>query len=347
MLDVRELNLICMSGQGSVQAGEVLSKVYSQMGKYVSVNVYPGTRARSAPVINYVKISDSPGLASCANYHPSEVIIFQEELLNTARYSSHELVADAVGRMTEGTLLVNTPKSPQEIELPFAFKGVVATVDATEICQRLLGRIPPPVGLCLLGAYARITESLDLTELRAEVRDALPGPVGDANARAVVEAYQSVKAIGGVRVQSTNKSKGFSRVEVDDLPQHYRFDRYDELPGYRKGSPFVWRDTVPVCVDSKCICPNSCISEVMCPDGTGFIVREGLPHQGYRIDVDFCRGCGICAEVCVGEALTMVDEDQALKEHPDYVDVTMEPHHAEIYSKVRHTMSGEEPDGES
>ena len=175
MPDVRELNLICMSGQGSVQAGEVLSKVYAEMGKYVSVNVYPGTRARSAPVINYVKISDSPGLASCANYHPSEVIIFQEELLNTARYNSHELIADAIGRVKEGTILINSPKAPEDIELPFPFKGVVATVDATEICQRLLKRNPPPVGLCLLGAYARITESLDMAQLRGEVREAFPG----------------------------------------------------------------------------------------------------------------------------------------------------------------------------
>ena len=69
----RELNLICMSGQGSVQAGEALAKLYAEKGQYVSVNVYPGTRARSAPVLNYIKISDSPGLASCANYHPEEV----------------------------------------------------------------------------------------------------------------------------------------------------------------------------------------------------------------------------------------------------------------------------------
>ena len=344
MPDNKELNMICMSGQGSVQAGEVLAKVYSEMGKYVSVNVYPGTRARSAPVINYVKISDSPGLASCANYHPSELIVFQEELLNAARHNSHDLIADAVGRVKEGIILVNSPKAPEQIELPFAFKGAVATVDATEICQRLLGRNPPPVGLCLLGAYAKITESLGLADLRGEVRDALPGKVGDANARSTVEAYETVRAIGGVRVESDNVAKGFHHVQVGDLPQHYRFDRYDELPGYRKGSPFVWRDKVPVCVDSKCTCPSSCISEVMCPDGTGFIVREGLPQQGYRIDVDFCRGCGICAEVCVGQALTMVDEDEVLKERPNYEDMTMDPHHSEIYSKSRHIMSGEGPE---
>lgn len=343
MPEVKELNLICMSGQGSVQAGEVLAKVYSQVGKHVSVNVYPGTRARSSPVINYVKVSDSPGLASCANYHPSEVIVFQEELLNTAKHNSHELVVDAVSRMKEGTFLVNTPKAPEDVELPFAFKGAVATVDATEICTRLLRRDPPPVGLCLLGAYAKVTE-MDMGELRREIREAFPGRVGEANARAAVEAYESVRAIGGVKVDPSNSPSGFRHARVEDLTQHYRFDRYDLLPGYRKGSPFVWRDKIPVCEDGKCICPNVCISEVMCPDGTGFIVREGLPQQGYRIDVDFCRGCGICAAVCVGSALTMVDEDQVLKERPSYEEVTMGPHLAEIYGKDRYTMDGSEDD---
>ena len=165
MPEVKELNLVCMSGQGSVQAGEALAKLYAQEGAFVAVNVYPGTRARSAPVINYLKVSDAPGLASCANYHPTEVIVFQEELLLTAKENSHELVADAIGRMNQGILLVNSPKPPEEIDLPYGLQGVVATVDATGIAARLLGRNPPPVGLTLLGAYSKVTENINLDDL--------------------------------------------------------------------------------------------------------------------------------------------------------------------------------------
>ena len=326
----KELNLLCMSGQGSVQAGEALAKIYADQGSYVSVNVYPGTRARSAPVINYVKISDSPALASCANYRPEEVIVFQEELLLTARENSHELVADAIGRMKKGLLLVNTPKAPAEIELPFDFEGAVATVDATGITEWLLKRNPPPVGLALLGAYARITESIDMIALTQVIRETFPGSIGQLNAQAATECYDTVQAIGGVKFRVDRQPARIQHPDVSELPQHYRFDRYDLLPGFQKGSPFVWRDKVPVCEDSKCICPASCISEVMCPDGTGFIVREGLPHQGYRIDVDFCRGCGICVEVCVGSALTMVDEDKLRRERPGYDDVTIEPFWQEV-----------------
>ena len=326
MSQTRELNLLSMSGQGSVQAGEALAKIYAQQGKFVSVNVYPGTRARSAPVLNYVKISDSPGLASSANYRPTEVIVFQEELLLTAKQNTHELIADAIGRMKQGVMLVNSPKAPNELELPFNLEGLVATVDATEIAGRLLRRNPPPVGLALLGAYSRITENIDMEALLPVIRETFPGTVGERNAQAAMEAYQRVQALDGVKFQVDRQPAGLKHANVDELPEYYRFDRYDRLAGFTEGSPFIWRDKVPVCEDSKCTCPGFCISEVLCPDGTGFIVRKELPHQGYRIDIDFCRGCGICAEVCVGDALTMVEEDQVRRENPDYDQVTVEPH---------------------
>ena len=326
MPQIKELNLISMSGQGSVQAGEALAKIYAQQGWFVSVNVYPGTRARSAPVINYVKFSDTSVLASCANYHPEQVVVFQEELLFTARENTHELIADAVGRMKRGVLLVNTTKAPEELDLPFDLEGTVATVDATGIAERLLRRNPPPVGLALLGAYARVTEGIDLEALLQVIRETFPGLIGERNAEAALEAYQSVQVSNDVKFQVDRQPARMEHVAVDDLPEYYQFDRYDLLPGFRKGSPFIWRNKIPVCEDSKCTCPGFCISEVLCPDGTGFIVREGLPQQGYRIDVDFCRGCGICVEVCVGHALTMVDEDQVRKENPGYKDITMEPH---------------------
>ena len=85
-----------------------------------------------------------------------------------------------------------------------------------------------------------------MTELRREIREAFPGRIGEANARAAVEAYDSVRAIGGVNVDPDNSPAGFQHARVEDLTQHYRFDRYDLLPGYSKGSPFVWRDKIPV-----------------------------------------------------------------------------------------------------
>jgi Pyruvate/2-oxoacid:ferredoxin oxidoreductase delta subunit len=166
------------------------------------------------------------------------------------------------------------------------------------------------------------------------IREQFPGRVGEANVQAAREAYEQVQ-VTGVKFESDNQPAHLQRAAVESLPQYYQFDRYDELPGYRRGSPWVWRDKIPVCEDASCTCVGSCISEIVCPDGTGFIVRKDMPHQGYRIDLDYCRGCGLCAQVCVGSALTMVDEDQVKKINPQYQQITVEPHLKEVAARPR------------
>jgi 2-oxoacid:acceptor oxidoreductase delta subunit (pyruvate/2-ketoisovalerate family) len=43
----------------------------------------------------------------------------------------------------------------------------------------------------------------------------------------------------------------------------------------------------------------------MCPDNA--IVKLG-PGERFRIDTDFCKGCGICAHECPAGAIDMIDE---------------------------------------
>jgi pyruvate ferredoxin oxidoreductase delta subunit len=76
------------------------------------------------------------------------------------------------------------------------------------------------------------------------------------------------------------------------------------IPGnaseYHTGS---WRAQRPIYDNSKCIkcgmcyifCPEGCISQ----DAEGYFVA----------DLDYCKGCGICAHECWPGAITMVEED--------------------------------------
>jgi pyruvate ferredoxin oxidoreductase delta subunit len=41
-----------------------------------------------------------------------------------------------------------------------------------------------------------------------------------------------------------------------------------------------------------------------CPDA---VISKTIP---VRIDLDYCKGCGICAEVCPTKAITMVSEEE-------------------------------------
>ena len=70
-----------------------------------------------------------------------------------------------------------------------------------------------------------------------------------------------------------------------------------------------WRDMRPVCDHSKCIPsikkkPACFLCWLYCPEG---VIKATIPLE---IDLEYCKGCGICAEECPGKAMTMVDEGE-------------------------------------
>lgn len=325
---VKEVNLVCMSGQGSVQTLDIMAKAYfEQHQKYVGSVVFPGARSKSTPVVSYLKVSDRPIASTSTNFEPTEVIVFWDGLLQVAAKDGHEVIRDAIARLRRGVLIVNTTRAPEEIAVPFEFEGTVATVDASGIARQHLKRNPPPVGVTLLGAYAAVTGALDMGLIERLVRERFAGQVGEMNVAAAREAYEGVRTLRGVTGRVGRAVEERRGPTPEELPEWYPIEK-QLMRGYLDGSPYIWREKIPVCDDAKCLCKEICLSEALCPDNTGFIVRKGIEGalQGYRVDVDFCRGCGICVDVCVYGALRMVDEAELLRAHPDYRGITVAPY---------------------
>ncbi len=68
-----------------------------------------------------------------------------------------------------------------------------------------------------------------------------------------------------------------------------------------------WRSSRPEIDHTKCIPSktgkSSChLCWMYCPEG---VVTRSVPVE---IDMDYCKGCGICAEECPAKAISMVDE---------------------------------------
>jgi len=79
------------------------------------------------------------------------------------------------------------------------------------------------------------------------------------------------------------------------------------------GNTGEWRAKRPVIDLSKCTpCKknkDTCyLCWLYCPDGT---VKRGIPLE---INLTYCKGCGICAEVCPTKAIAMEVEEKFILE---------------------------------
>ena len=76
-----------------------------------------------------------------------------------------------------------------------------------------------------------------------------------------------------------------------------------------------WRDSFPVidqdrCTPSRQNKPSCFLCWLYCPEA---VVSKIIPVQ---INLEYCKGCGICSQVCPAQAITMVNEGE---HHPDGV----------------------------
>jgi len=69
---------------------------------------------------------------------------------------------------------------------------------------------------------------------------------------------------------------------------------------YKTGN---WRDQRPVLDVDRCKACGQC--EEVCPDSAVHVINET-----YVIDYDFCKGCGLCAYECPAQAIEMVKEEK-------------------------------------
>ncbi len=72
----------------------------------------------------------------------------------------------------------------------------------------------------------------------------------------------------------------------------------------------LWRSMRPVLDTAKCVSCMKCW--LQCPDAS---IRTNDARKVTGIDLFFCKGCGICAEICPAKAIAMHPEADFAKEN--------------------------------
>jgi pyruvate ferredoxin oxidoreductase delta subunit len=90
--------------------------------------------------------------------------------------------------------------------------------------------------------------------------------------------------------------------------RNYKYKTSHSKPGRGDGGRTgSWRVVRPVintelCIPAKRKAQACFLCWLYCPD---VVVTRTIPPT---IDLEYCKGCGICAEECPAKAITMVDE---------------------------------------
>jgi len=301
-IGLKEVTFVSIAGQGGAAATELLSAALAKQGLYTSVRMRTTGGRRMAPVINDIKIGRMPILPNCSNERPEEMLVFAEVLFD----NQHPWIIRAIATLRRGILMVNTQLAPPDVPFPYGFEGTVATVDATSICERVLGIRPAPFGLTLLGLYARVTGAVDVDTLCDVVPERFPGKVGAGNAAGVREAYERTRIEKNVTLAASRERPPKTVPDIATVLDRPSFG-YTRLPGASDGNPaLAWRPRLPTIDVSKCTC-HFCVTPGFCPDGV-----ISWTDGRYEVNYEYCKGCGICAAVCVHNAVTMREASSVL-----------------------------------
>ena len=100
------------------------------------------------------------------------------------------------GLKPDGTVLINSSKSVEELGIGEAVghlpEGHVITVPATELALKHLKR--PTPNTVLLGAFAAVSEVLEMEGVEKAILEKFPGNVGEMNVAAAKAGYAATQS---------------------------------------------------------------------------------------------------------------------------------------------------------
>ena len=277
-------------------AAQALASAAHVEGGYATAFPFFGAERRGAPVLAFTRIDDKRIYRKTQVYEPDFVVVLDEGLLETVNVVE--------GLKDGGVVVVNSMRKPEEVDVGVDAK--LATVDATSVALEVLKR--PATNSSILGALAKATGIVKIESIERGIMqvfgDRLGAKSGEMNAKAARTAYDRT-VVGESHGKRVLKTAEKWLPDVNELPTGVAGVSMDTNAGVIGPGSFLenktgsWKVFRPEYDDEKCTMCNFCW--FYCPEGC--IYRK---DDHMEFDMDYCKGCGICANECPVEAIRMV-----------------------------------------
>ncbi len=189
---MKEIRWHGRGGQGAKTVSQILAQINLREGKFVQAFPEFGPERSGAPIRAYNRIADEEIRVHSAVYSPDIAVVVDETLLLAERPTE--------GLRPDGTLIVNTACSAEEIRRRTGFRGKVVAVDADRIAREAgtgFANVP------MLGAVAAVLGTpwpIVEEEVRRAMGDRMGREMLDKNIAGLRAAYEAVqKEVSGVR----------------------------------------------------------------------------------------------------------------------------------------------------
>ena len=290
-------------GQGAVTSAELLAQAALLEGKYCQSFPSFGPERRGAPVTAFCHISSHPIRLRTNISAPDIVLVLDPSLLKAVNVTD--------GLKEGGILIINSLKGPEHFVFNKQLQKI-ATVDATTIALEILKR--PITNTILLGALIKVVAPVELSSIITAIEKRFDPKNAASNIKALHKAYENTTIITMDDYLTEKADAGAVAAAAGQISADTEEDfLWTELepgciitsPGnsksYYTGS---WKSFYPLLTKERCIQCGICW--ILCPDATYKQDSEGF----YIADLDYCKGCGICAQECPTGAITMLQEKE-------------------------------------
>ena len=187
MKDIFEIRIHGRGGQGAKTASQFIAEAALEEGKHIQAFPEYGPERAGAPMKAYTRISDKHISTYAPVVHPDVVLVIDHTLLSSIDVTE--------GLAAQGVLIVNTPKSPEEIKKQLGFEGKTYTVDATKIAIETVGKNLPNTPM--IGAFIKVTNVVSMKAIKNLIKNKFLESLGkertDSTIKGVELAYEAVR----------------------------------------------------------------------------------------------------------------------------------------------------------